>query len=128
MMYCEWASLQTEVQSDGKSASVLHKFPDAVGKDVAATVVKNLAPTLSVGVQSGEPSNLKADKEVKWTMEVSANEGVYRNNNKFGVTTCITPFVMLHVTSTISYSVLCIVYLIFDVIYVIFCVRDVMKL
>ena len=70
-MYRDWASLQPEIQSDSKSASVLHKFSEPVGKDVAATVVKSLTPTLSVGVQSGEPSSLKSDAEVKWVMEVS---------------------------------------------------------
>ena len=69
-MYSEWSSLQDEIQSDGGNVSVLHKFPDVVGKDVAALVVRSLAQTLSVSVNNGEPSNLTGEREVKWTMEV----------------------------------------------------------
>lgn len=70
-MYCEWASLQGEIQCDKANQSVLHKFPETVGKDVAFTVVKSIAQNLSVVSNSCEPSNLASDKEVKWTMEVT---------------------------------------------------------
>lgn len=69
-MYSEWASLQHEIRSDTSNTSVLHSFPDTVGKDVANVVVKNLAQSLSIGAQMGEPSKLTTDKEVRWTMEV----------------------------------------------------------
>ena len=69
-MYSEWASLQGEIVSDDGTASVLHKFPDVVGKDVAALVVRSLAQTLSLSVTNGEPSNLTGEREVTWTMEV----------------------------------------------------------
>jgi hypothetical protein len=49
---------------------VLNRFPDTVGKDVATAVVRNLAQSLSIGMESSEPSKLASDKEVKWTMEV----------------------------------------------------------
>ena len=69
-MYCEWASLQGEIQCDKANQSVLHKFPETVGRDVAFTVVKSIAQNLSVVSNSCEPSHLTSDKEVKWTMEV----------------------------------------------------------
>ena len=70
-MYCEWASLQGEIQCDKANQSVLHKFPETVGRDVAFTVVKSIAQNLSVVSNSCEPSHLTSDKEVKWTMEVT---------------------------------------------------------
>ncbi|ELT94828.1 hypothetical protein CAPTEDRAFT_133737 [Capitella teleta] len=69
-MYSEWASLLQEIQNDTGNQSVLNRFPDTVGKDVAYTVVRNLAQTLSIGLESSEPSKLTTDREVKWTMEV----------------------------------------------------------
>ena len=68
-MYSEWASLLQEIQSDTSSQSVLTRFPETVGKDVAYAVVRNLAQSLSIGLESSEPSKLTTDKEVKWTME-----------------------------------------------------------
>lgn len=70
MMYSEWASLQHDIQLDTSNNSVLHIFPDNVGKEVACAVVKNLSQTLSLSASSSEPSNLSTDKQVKWTMEV----------------------------------------------------------
>ncbi|XP_076100413.1 ral GTPase-activating protein subunit beta-like isoform X2 [Mytilus galloprovincialis] len=69
-MYCEWASLQGEIQCDKANQSVLHKFPATVGRDVAYTVVKSIAQNLSLAGSNSEPSHLVSDKEVKWTMEV----------------------------------------------------------
>jgi hypothetical protein len=57
-MYCEWASLQGEIQCDKANQSVLHKFPETVGRDVAFTVVKSIAQNLSVVSNSCEPSHL----------------------------------------------------------------------
>ena len=70
-MYSEWASLHSEIHSDSGKSSVLDKFPDSVGKDVAITVVKSLAQTLSVSASNGESSKLTSHKDVTWTMEVS---------------------------------------------------------
>ncbi|XP_074641925.1 ral GTPase-activating protein subunit beta-like [Tubulanus polymorphus] len=69
-MYSEWKSLQTAIQTDNSNNSVLHSFPSAVGREVACSVVKHLAQSLSLGVSSSEPSQLTSDKEVQWTMEV----------------------------------------------------------
>ena len=69
-MYSEWTSLQQDIQSDSSKRSVLHQFPETVGKDVAGSVVKTLAQSLSSGAANGEASTLKTDQEVKWTMEV----------------------------------------------------------
>ena len=71
MMFSEWASLQNEIRSDSGNTSVLHSFPETVGKDVANAVVRNLAQTLSIGATNSEPSSLVTDKQVQWTMEVS---------------------------------------------------------
>ena len=70
-MYSEWASLQHEIQLDTSNTSVLHSFPDSVGREVACAVVKNLAQSLSLSANNSEPSNLTTDKQVRWTMEVS---------------------------------------------------------
>ena len=69
-MYAEWASLENEIQCDKANESVLHKFPAAVGREVAATVVRHIAKGLSIAAENAEPSKLNTDKEVKWTMEV----------------------------------------------------------
>lgn len=70
-MYFEWASLEQEIQGEFSTSSVLHKFPEVVGRDVAGAVVKNLAQSLSHGASTGQPSALVTDREVQWTMEVS---------------------------------------------------------
>ena len=69
-MYFNWASLEDDISSDSGKQSVLAKYPESVGKDVASCVVKSLAQTLSVSVSNGEPSKLKSNKDVEWTMEV----------------------------------------------------------
>ena len=69
-MYFDWASLEEDIRSENGKQSVLSKFPDSVGKDVASCVVKSLAQTLSVSVSNGEPSKLKGSRDVEWTMEV----------------------------------------------------------
>ncbi|XP_053405362.1 ral GTPase-activating protein subunit beta-like isoform X3 [Mercenaria mercenaria] len=69
-MYADWASLQDEIQFDKANRSVLHKFPNTVGKDVACSVVKHIAQNLSITVNTCDPSNLESHSEVKWTMEV----------------------------------------------------------
>ncbi|XP_052272276.1 ral GTPase-activating protein subunit beta-like isoform X2 [Dreissena polymorpha] len=68
-MYSDWTSLRDEIQFNKANLSVLNKFPEAVGKDVACSVVKHIATNLSIS-NSCEPSNLVTDAEVKWTMEV----------------------------------------------------------
>ncbi|XP_058847055.1 ral GTPase-activating protein subunit beta-like isoform X2 [Acipenser ruthenus] len=66
-MYSEWRSLNLVIQSDQGHMSVLHSYPDSVGRDVANAVVRPLGLGLNtIGVES----ILKTDKEVKWTMEV----------------------------------------------------------
>lgn len=70
-MYADWASLQDEIQFDKTNRSVLHKFPSAVGRDVACSVVRHISQNLSITVNTCDPSNLESHSEVKWTMEVS---------------------------------------------------------
>ena len=60
-MYSEWVSLRNTLQRDRNNQSVLHNFPNSVGRDVAHSVVKTL-------VQDGKV--LYADREVEWIMEV----------------------------------------------------------
>eukprot|EP00058_Branchiostoma_floridae_P005409 XP_002590897.1 hypothetical protein BRAFLDRAFT_116449 [Branchiostoma floridae] len=68
-MYSEWASLQSSVLSDAGSASVLHTFPEGVGRDVACSVVRHLSHGLSHG--GGEDGQkLDSEQQVNWTMEV----------------------------------------------------------
>ncbi|BFZ12491.1 hypothetical protein BsWGS_15530 [Bradybaena similaris] len=69
-MYCDWASLQEEIQCDRGHQSVLHKFPTSVGREVACHVVKHIAQNLSISTAADEPSSLQDEKDVKWTMEV----------------------------------------------------------
>ena len=68
-MYSEWASLQYEIQSDNSNISVLHTYPESVGKDVACSVVKSVSQSLN-RLPSGESRSLDCDKQVQWTMEV----------------------------------------------------------
>lgn len=68
-MYSEWVSLQTSIQSDNSHASVLKRFPAAVGKDIVVPVVKTIAQGLSLN-SSDQPSKLGTAEEVNWTMEV----------------------------------------------------------
>ncbi|KMQ94370.1 hypothetical protein RF55_5482 [Lasius niger] len=69
-MYSEWASLSTLIQQGSEeSQSVLEKFPPGAGKEVALSIVRQLAANLGI-TQAGEPSPLSTDKEVQWCMEV----------------------------------------------------------
>lgn len=69
-MYSEWASLSTLIQQGSEeSQSVLEKFPLGAGKEVALSIVRQLAANLGI-TQAGEPSPLSTDKEVQWCMEV----------------------------------------------------------
>ena len=69
-MYSEWGSFQHDIQLDTSNTSVLHCFPELVGREVACVVVKHLSQTLSLSATNSEPSNLTTDKQVRWTMEV----------------------------------------------------------
>uniref|UniRef100_A0A4W3JP54 Ral GTPase-activating protein subunit beta n=1 Tax=Callorhinchus milii TaxID=7868 RepID=A0A4W3JP54_CALMI len=69
-MYSEWRSLQLVIQSDQGHMSVLHSYPENVGRDVANAVVRPLGQGLNISSAVGNESILKTDKEVKWTMEV----------------------------------------------------------
>uniref|UniRef100_UPI00398EE91E ral GTPase-activating protein subunit beta isoform X3 n=1 Tax=Pristiophorus japonicus TaxID=55135 RepID=UPI00398EE91E len=69
-MYSEWRSLQLVIQSDRGHMSVLHSYPNNVGKDVAHAVVRPLGQGLNSSSATSNESILKTDKEVKWTMEV----------------------------------------------------------
>lgn len=67
-MYSEWRSLHLVIQNDKGHTSVLHSYPDNVGREVANAVVRPLGQALNAVSAGG--SLLKTDKEVKWTMEV----------------------------------------------------------
>uniref|UniRef100_F6QMJ8 Ral GTPase-activating protein subunit beta n=1 Tax=Monodelphis domestica TaxID=13616 RepID=F6QMJ8_MONDO len=69
-MYSEWRSLHLVIQNDQGHTSVLHSYPDSVGRDVANAVVRPLGQALTASSGAGSESLLKTDKEVKWTMEV----------------------------------------------------------
>ena len=69
-MYSQWSSLQEEIHAGKGYQSVLNNFPPVVGQDVAGVVVRHIAANLSISTSSDEPSNLKDDNDVKWTMEV----------------------------------------------------------
>ncbi|XP_043382551.1 ral GTPase-activating protein subunit beta isoform X10 [Chelonia mydas] len=69
-MYSEWRSLHLVVQNDQGHTSVLHSYPDNVGREVANAVVRPLGQALNTPSAAGSESLLKTDKEVKWTMEV----------------------------------------------------------
>lgn len=71
-MYSEWASLSTTIaanSAEAQSSSVLNKFPASAGKEVAVSVVKQLASNLGI-TQNAEPSHLVKDDEVIWCMDV----------------------------------------------------------
>ncbi|XP_053249840.1 ral GTPase-activating protein subunit beta isoform X2 [Podarcis raffonei] len=69
-MYSEWRSLHLVLQNDKGHTSVLHSYPDNVGREVANAVVRPLGQVLNAPSAAGSESLLKTDKEVKWTMEV----------------------------------------------------------
>ncbi|XP_006558747.1 ral GTPase-activating protein subunit beta isoform X5 [Apis mellifera] len=69
-MYSEWASLSVLIQQGSEeSQSVLEKFSPGAGKEVALSIVRQLAANLGI-TQAAEPSPLCTDKEVQWCMEV----------------------------------------------------------
>lgn len=68
-MYSEWVSLQTAIQTDNSHASVLKRFPTAVGREIVFPIVKTMAQGLSMN-SSDQPSKLHSTEEVNWTMEV----------------------------------------------------------
>uniref|UniRef100_A0A8C3LLB0 Ral GTPase-activating protein subunit beta n=1 Tax=Chrysolophus pictus TaxID=9089 RepID=A0A8C3LLB0_CHRPC len=68
-MYSEWRSLHLVIQNDQGNTSVLHSYPESVGREVANAVVRPLGQAL-ITSSVGSESLLKTDKEVKWTMEV----------------------------------------------------------
>ncbi|XP_030384786.1 ral GTPase-activating protein subunit beta [Scaptodrosophila lebanonensis] len=71
-MYSEWVSLSTQIAANSCGAqcySVLNKFPASAGREVAVSVVKQLATNLGI-TQNAEPSHLVKDEEVKWCMDV----------------------------------------------------------
>ncbi|XP_013929777.1 PREDICTED: ral GTPase-activating protein subunit beta isoform X1 [Thamnophis sirtalis] len=69
-MYSEWRSLHLVIQNDKGHTSVLHSYPENVGREVANAVVRPLGQILNLSSMAGNESLLKTDKEVKWTMEV----------------------------------------------------------
>lgn len=71
VMYADWASLEDEIEHHKGNQSVLHKFNPVVGRDVACTVVRNIAANVSIPAANEDPSTLEDEKDVKWTMEVS---------------------------------------------------------
>ncbi|XP_043270594.1 ral GTPase-activating protein subunit beta isoform X3 [Venturia canescens] len=69
-MYSEWASLSALIQRGSEeSQSVLEKFSPVAGREVALSIVRQLATSLGI-TQAAEPSPLTTDKEVQWCMEV----------------------------------------------------------
>uniref|UniRef100_T1JGQ1 Rap-GAP domain-containing protein n=1 Tax=Strigamia maritima TaxID=126957 RepID=T1JGQ1_STRMM len=69
-MYYEWSSLQSTLQTEDSTPSVLNKFSSAAGKDVATAVVKHLAQNLGINTTHCDKSSLQTDKDVQWCMEV----------------------------------------------------------
>ncbi|XP_071962395.1 ral GTPase-activating protein subunit beta-like isoform X2 [Antedon mediterranea] len=72
-MYSEWASLQATIENESNYKSVLHSYSAGVGRDVAVSVVRQLADRLSINAASKHdplPSNLETEKQIEWTMEV----------------------------------------------------------
>ncbi|XP_024939049.1 ral GTPase-activating protein subunit beta isoform X11 [Cephus cinctus] len=69
-MYSEWASLSALIQQGSEeSQSVLEKFSPGAGREVALSIVRQLAANLGI-TQAAEPSPLNTDREVQWCMEV----------------------------------------------------------
>ncbi|XP_033125848.1 ral GTPase-activating protein subunit beta-like isoform X2 [Anneissia japonica] len=72
-MYSEWASLQATIENESNYKSVLHSYSSGVGRDVAVSVVRQLAGRLSINASAKHeplPSNLENEKQIEWTMEV----------------------------------------------------------
>lgn len=73
-MYSEWRSLHLVIQSDQGHMSVLHSYPDSVGRDVANAVVRPLGLGLNtIGVES----ILKTDKEVRGLLSYTVTTQQY---------------------------------------------------
>lgn len=69
-MYSEWASLSALIQNGSEdSQSVLEKFHPVAGREVALSIVRQLATNLGI-TQAAEHSPLSTDREVQWCMEV----------------------------------------------------------
>ncbi|XP_037958819.1 ral GTPase-activating protein subunit beta [Teleopsis dalmanni] len=71
-MYSEWVSLSAQITANSCGAqcySVLNKFPASAGREVAVSVVRQLANNLGI-TQNAEPSHLVKDEEVNWCMDV----------------------------------------------------------
>lgn len=67
-MYGEWVSLSSQISANScgaQSYSVLNKFPASAGREVAVSVVKQLATNLGI-TQNAEPSHLVKDEEVSF--------------------------------------------------------------
>lgn len=64
-MYSEWASLSPVIaaNSNGSATTVLNKFSANAGREVAQSVIKQLAANLGI-TQTPEPSILANDEEV----------------------------------------------------------------
>lgn len=69
MMYSEWVSLQTGIQTNTSHLSVLKRFPSTVGKDIVTPIVKNISAGISLN-NNEQPSKLQSAEEVEWTMQV----------------------------------------------------------
>ncbi|KAG8446286.1 hypothetical protein GDO86_013933 [Hymenochirus boettgeri] len=69
-MYSEWRTLHLVIRNDQGHTSVLHSYPENVGREVANAVVRPLGLAVNSPSTPGNESILKTDKEVKWTMEV----------------------------------------------------------
>ena len=69
-MYSDWSSVQSEIQSETGHRSVLSQFPNSVGREVSCAIVHSLATSLARSGDTGEPSLLKTDDEIQWTMQV----------------------------------------------------------
>ncbi|KAK9501298.1 hypothetical protein O3M35_012037 [Rhynocoris fuscipes] len=69
-MYSEWASLVNVVRDErSERESVLTKFSIDTGKEVAISVVKELASNIGL-TQAPSPSKLVTHRDVLWSMEV----------------------------------------------------------
>lgn len=69
-MYSEWRSLHLVIQNDQGHTSVLHSYPDNVGREVANAVVRPLGQALNTQSVAGSESLLKTDKEVSISVQI----------------------------------------------------------
>jgi len=70
VMYSDWSSIQSEIQTETCHKSVLCQFPSSVGREVSNAIVHSLASSLVRSNDIGEASPLATDTEVQWTMQV----------------------------------------------------------